>query len=172
MALRLGVTGHRSLTHIDEVRRAINLAIDGALEASPPGASPRPAATLTVVSALAEGADRLVVHECLRRPGATLVAILPLPIAEYETDFETSDSQREFSELLEVATTVEIAEETPTREHAYERAGQLMVEHSDAVIAVWDGQPAAGRGGTADIVAYAEARHVPVFRVDVRPDQR
>jgi hypothetical protein len=172
MALRLGVTGHRSLTQLDEVRRGINRAIDGALESVPAGPPPQQATTLTVVSSLAEGADRLVVHECLRRPGATLAAILPLPIAEYEKDFVTADSRREFTDLLAAATTVEIAEETPTREHAYERAGQLMVEHSDAVIAVWDGQPAAGRGGTADIVAYAETRHVPIFRVDIRPDQR
>jgi hypothetical protein len=172
MALRLGVTGHRSLTRVDEVRRAINLAIDDALEASPADTPSQQAGTLTVVSALAEGADRLVVHECLRRDGATLAAILPLPVAEYEKDFVTPDSRREFTELLAAATTVEIAEESPTREHAYERAGQLMVEHSDAVIAVWDGHPAAGRGGTADIVAYAEARHVPIFRVDIRPDQR
>jgi hypothetical protein len=172
MALRLGVTGHRSLTHVDEVRRDINLAIDHALEANAAGAPAQRATTLTVVSALAEGADRLVVHECLRRHGTTLAAILPLPIEDYVNDFDSPGSRREFTELLAAAATVEIAEEMPTREHAYERAGQLMVERSDAVIAVWDGRPAAGRGGTADIVTYAEARHVPVFRVDIRPDQR
>jgi hypothetical protein len=172
MALRLGVTGHRSLTRIDEVRLGINRAIDDALESGPAGAPPDPGTTLIVVSALAEGADRLVVDECLRRPGSTLEAILPLPIEEYEQDFATPDSRQEFTGLLSAATRVEIAEAMPTREHAYERAGQLMVERSDAVIAVWDGQPAAGRGGTADIVAYAEARHVPVFLVDIRPDQR
>jgi hypothetical protein len=166
MALRLGVTGHRSLTHEDDIRRAINVAIDQALLTSPA------ATALTVVSALAEGADRLVVHECLRRPGATLAAVLPLPIDEYGKDFVASGSLQEFTDLLAVAATVEIADEMPTREHAYERAGQLMVEESDAVIAVWDGRPAAGRGGTADVVAYAQARHVPVFRVDVRADQR
>jgi hypothetical protein len=168
MALRLGVTGHRSLTHEDEIRRAINVAIDQALLTSPAGS----ATALTVVSALAEGADRLVVHECLRRPGATLVAVLPLPIDEYGTDFVAAASRQEFTDLLALATFVEIADEMPTREHAYERAGQLMVEQSDAVIAVWDGRPAAGRGGTADVVAYARARHVPVFRVNVRSDQR
>jgi hypothetical protein len=168
MALRLGVTGHRSLTHEDEIRRAINVAIDQALLTSPAGS----ATALTVVSALAEGADRLVVHECLRRPGATLAAVLPLPIDEYGTDFVTAGSRQEFTDLLAVATSVEIADGMPTREHAYERAGQLMVEQSDAVIAVWDGRPAAGRGGTADVVAYAQARNVPVFRVNVRADQR
>jgi hypothetical protein len=168
MALRLGVTGHRSLTHEDEIRRAINVAIDQALLTRPGGT----ATTLTVVSALAEGADRLVVHECLRRPGTTLAAVLPLPIEEYGKDFVTAGSLQEFTDLLAAAATVEIADEMPTREHAYERAGELMVEDSDAVIAVWDGRPAAGRGGTADVVAYAHARHVPVFRVDVRADQR
>jgi hypothetical protein len=166
MPLRLGVTGHRSLTHEDDIRLAVNVAIDQALLTGPAGTA------LSVVSALAEGADRLVVRECLRRPGATLAAVLPLPIDEYGRDFVTAGSLQDFTDLLAVAATVEIAEEMPTREHAYERAGRLMVEDSDAVIAVWDGRPAAGRGGTADVVAYAQARHVPVFVVDVRADQR
>lgn len=32
----------------------------------------------------------------------------------------------------------------------------------DELIAVWDGKPARGYGGTADVVAYAERTGVPV----------
>jgi hypothetical protein len=168
--LRLGVTGHRSLDQEAAVRSAINLAIDQALREHGGGTSQ--AADLIVVSALAEGADRLVVDECLRRDGTTLEAILPLPMDEYAKDFETVGSRQQFAHLLGQAASVEIAETMPSREEAYERAGHLMVERSDVVLAVWDGLPARGRGGTADIVAYALARDVPVVRIDSEADHR
>ena len=41
-------------------------------------------------------------------------------------------------------------------------AGRLLVERSDRLIAVWDGLPARGPGGTADVVAYARALSRPV----------
>jgi hypothetical protein len=170
MALRLGVTGHRSLLREDALRRQVNLAIDKALEGN--GADRAEVLRLTVVSALAEGADRLVVHECLRRQDATLTALLPLPVDDYRQDFTTEESRREFDDLLDRATTVEFADPMPTREESYERAGQLMVDRSDAVIALWDGRPAAGRGGTGDIVAYAVAHDVPVIRIASRNAHR
>src|SRR5262249_46236711 len=37
--------------------------------------------------------------------------------------------------------------------------GQKMVDMSDAVMAVWNGQPANGKGGTADIVVYAQGKN-------------
>jgi hypothetical protein len=172
MTLRIGVTGHRFLDHEVEIRRGANIAINQALEAGDVRRATGEPGGLIVVSALAEGADRLVVHECLRRDGATLEAVLPLPIDEYAKDFLTADSRREFADLLATAASVEVAEVMPTREQAYERAGQLMVDHSDAVVAVWDGLPARGRGGTADIVTYAQARRVLVFRVDSRIGHR
>ena len=42
-----------------------------------------------------------------------------------------------------------------SRTEAYEQAGRYIVEHSDVLLAVWDGLPARGRGGTAEIVAWA-----------------
>jgi len=172
MALHLGITGHRSLDHEAQIRREVNLAIDEALALRRKDIGPEKTIDLVAISALAEGADRLVVQECLRREGSTLMAVLPLPIAEYTKDFLTVDSRHEFTELLAAATSVRVAESMQTRPQAYERAGQLMVERSDIVIAVWDGLPSRGTGGTADIVAYAHARHVPVLRVHTSPDQR
>jgi hypothetical protein len=36
------------------------------------------------------------------------------------------------------------------------------VDRSSVLVAVWDGQPARGLGGTADVVAYARQRGVPM----------
>ncbi|MEY2438480.1 MAG: hypothetical protein QOF97_3316, partial [Acidimicrobiaceae bacterium] len=54
------------------------------------------------------------------------------------------------------------------REAAYERAGRAVVETSDVLVALWDGGASRGRGGTAEMVAYARERGVPVEVVPVR----
>jgi hypothetical protein len=41
---------------------------------------------------------------------------------------------------------------------AFFEASTSMVDRVDAVIAVWDGRPAQGFGGTADVVNYAVGR--------------
>lgn len=55
------------------------------------------------------------------------------------------------------------------RQAAYEACGRHVVDHSDALLAVWDGEPSAGRGGTGDIVAYARARQRPLIWVQANP---
>lgn len=40
--------------------------------------------------------------------------------------------------------------------------GRVVVDRSARLLAVWDGQPARGHGGTAGVVAYARKRGVPV----------
>ena len=51
------------------------------------------------------------------------------------------------------------------RAQAYEAAGRYVVDHCDLLIAVWDGKPARGRGGTAEIVAYAREKKRPLIVV-------
>jgi hypothetical protein len=41
-------------------------------------------------------------------------------------------------------------------------ASRLMIDTADELLAVWDGQPARGHGGTADVVAYARSHGKPV----------
>ena len=47
-------------------------------------------------------------------------------------------------------------------EDAYRAAGEAVVERSDVLLAVWDGQPAKGIGGTGEVVAAAGRLGVPV----------
>jgi hypothetical protein len=39
---------------------------------------------------------------------------------------------------------------------------EILVGLVDELIAVWDGEPARGYGGTADVVAYAKRQGIPV----------
>ena len=49
---------------------------------------------------------------------------------------------------------------------AYEAAGLFMLAKIDLLIAIWDGEPAAGIGGTAQIVGRAMADGIPIMRID------
>ena len=63
---------------------------------------------------------------------------------------------------VEVRFHVEALEHTESTEQAHMDAGKVVVDRSSVLLAVWDGQPSRGLGGTADVVAYARQRGVPV----------
>jgi hypothetical protein len=157
--LRIGVTGHRTIDDPTAVTRAIGRAITLAKARVAPADPMR----VEVVSALAEGADRLVAHVLLEEPGATLTVVLPFARDDYLADFVTPESKAEFLELLGSAAHVRVAPPSESREEGYELAGRLIVDASDVMIAVWDGEPSRGRGGTAEIVDYARETAVPVY---------
>jgi SMODS and SLOG-associating 2TM effector domain 1 len=167
--LRIGVTGHRLLTQPD----ALVVLIQEALRrlAEDLCGARYEAVALVAVSALAEGADRLVAEQVLEEPNARLEAVLPMPVREYLRDFEAAASKRRFKTLLAEARETWRAPKVASREEAYELASRHVVDVSDAVIALWDGQPGRGRGGTAETVAYARARGVPIawIRTDENP---
>jgi hypothetical protein len=158
-ALRIGVTGHRKLADPGSLIPAIHDAISE-LTQRLLGAGTQP--SLLVISALAEGADRVVAQEVLAGPDAELEAVLPLPPGEYLADFASDESKAEFTRLLDRATVVWQAPPGTTREEAYERAGRHIVDRCDVLIALWDGGPSRGRGGTATVLDYARQQGVPV----------
>ncbi len=168
LRIRIGVTGHRHLPDEEVLRSKVGdvLRTILALAAAPPNVP----VALTVVSSLAEGADRLVAQEVLCHPEATLVVPLPLEVDDYLQDFSPSESRDEFYHLLERSEAKVNAPSFTTRQEGYEWAGQYVVEHADVVIALWDGKRAHGRGGTAEIVNYAKRAGVPVYWIDTLRD--
>jgi hypothetical protein len=165
--LKIGVTGHRWFDDPDDVRAAI-AGVASDLAARVDESDGRDGAAIEVWSSLAEGADRVVADE-LMRVGATLVVVLPLPADEYRRDFVAPGSADEFDRLLARASTVHLATtDEASREAAYEAAGLQVLEAADMLVAVWDGAPARGRGGTAELVEAAQARDVDVVVVPVR----
>jgi hypothetical protein len=82
-----------------------------------------------------------------------------------ETD-EGAEAKQEFRHWLShraIETIVMPA--SATRNEAYEKVGFYVAEHSDIMIAVWDGLPSQGRGGTADIVARARQLGKPICHI-------
>lgn len=141
--------------------------------------APEPA-RLTLVSCLAEGADRAAARAALEA-GWSLSAVLPFAVDEYCKDFATEASQKEFQALLTASGKTKPDASAPdglilpgTRagaDKAYELAGHVLLDHVSILIAVWDGAPGGGRGGTEEIVAEAVRRQIPVIWFNAtRPD--
>jgi hypothetical protein len=150
----VGVTGHRFLVDEDAVSAGVEVAL-GRIQQT------FRAASLTVISPLASGADQLVARRVLMRPESRLVVPLPLPLSSYLEDLAPA-SLEAFQELFGQAADRFVLPATRTRDEAYEAAGRYVVEHSQVLIAVWDGQPARGRGGTASTVARARQCGLPM----------
>lgn len=51
---------------------------------------------------------------------------------------------------------------TASTSEAHQAGSEILVGLVDKLIAVWDGKPARGYGGAADVVAYAERTGAPV----------
>jgi uncharacterized protein len=179
--LRIGVTGHRVPPKLPEASEApLREQIDGIFRAFANAArnientymaqlSARAAALareFTVVSSLAEGSDRIVAEAGLYG-GCKLEVVLPLKEAEYVKDFETSKSREQFDRLLARASQVVDLDGAPAmRPQAYEAAGLFMLENIDVLVAIWDGNVAAGIGGTAQIVERAIADGIMVLWIE------
>lgn len=150
----IGVTGHRFLAEEEKVVLGVDEALRQVEEAFG-----RP---LTVLSMLAEGADRLIVSRLLGRAEARLIVPLPLPLADYMTDFGSPASRKRFQALLARAQQVITLPPTATREAAYVAGGQYVLDRCDVLLAIWDGAEAQGTGGTAEIVSEARRRGLPL----------
>jgi hypothetical protein len=126
-----------------------------------------PSRDLTLMSALAEGADRIVAEEVLRLSGSRLEAVLPFAVDEYLRDFGApgSPSRVHFLALLDRASSTHVMPEAPTREEGYQRSGIYIVEHADVLLAVWDASSRQGRGGTGDVVEHARSVRKPIVIV-------
>jgi hypothetical protein len=164
--LRIGITGHRVPPKLPEQSEApLRDQIDR-LFAAFIAAVGKGTRDFIIVSSLAEGSDRIV-SEAGLAAGFRLEAVLPFNRSEYVHDFETAASRKEFEQLLARASDVfELDGASGQRPRAYEAAGLFMLANIDLLIAIWDGQPAAGIGGTEEIVNRAIADGVVVVWIE------
>jgi hypothetical protein len=180
LTLRIGVTGHRpnrldsaAQFFVAEVSRLVLNHLSGAASAVKAAhasvlASESP--DLRLVTMLAEGADTILAHSA-REANFRLDVILPFPRNDYvAAQGMQTDALAVFDSFLADAHSVlELDNRTGTGEaDAYLSAGRHMLAHIDLLVAVWDGAPAAGVGGTAQIVGEAVRAGIPV--VWIRPD--
>ncbi|MCW5775359.1 MAG: hypothetical protein KIS87_02790 [Phycisphaeraceae bacterium] len=156
MPTRLGISGHQDLADASAwawARQALS-----ALVADQP-------MPIQAVSSLARGADQLF-SEIVLNAGGSLYAVIPFPGYERTLAGEHLDRYH----ALAARAHVEVRQPAESDEASFWAAGQRVVDLSTLLIAVWDGKPARGLGGTGDVVRYAMEHHKPV--VHVNPDRR
>lgn len=152
--MRIGITGHQRLADPDNwhwVSNEVNLLLS------------RISSPLFGISCLAIGADQLFARAVVRQRGTLEVII---PFAGYELTFAEGSQREEFKSLVKLARLVDVLERRGSQEEAYLAAGQTLVDRSELVIAIWDGKPSQGLGGTADVVNYAIGQHQRVIQLN------
>ena len=124
-----------------------------------------PFPSLQLASSLAEGSDRIAASIALDL-GYGLRCVLPFARAIYNEDFETPESREEFRSLLaraeEVIEPPNLPATSDQRNAAYAAAGRQVQAESDLLLAIWDGLPERGEGGTGQMVGEALGRSHPV----------
>lgn len=175
LVLSVGITGHRIDRLTAERAHTARLLVEQALtlvsEATATIAregeaffAPTPP-ELRLISALAEGADRLCAEAGLAC-GYRLDAALPFQRAEYARDFPEGASRAAFeSQLSRADRILELPGDRGDASSAYSLVGGAIIAASDILIAIWNGQGSGGRGGTGDVVANALHLGKPVIHV-------
>jgi hypothetical protein len=183
LELAVGIVGHRlnkipaaARTRIEQQLSSIFAQIDelaGREFARHPTVAG--ACGVRLVSNLAEGTDQIAIM--LRPKGWAVDAILPFPRERYLMDFAPAhasggiDRRPEFEAALAQADSLV---ELPAQDDVllgYERAGELLLQRCKVLVAVWDGAPRVGRGGTEAVIAAARAAERPVIWIHATRDQ-
>ncbi|MEA2939103.1 MAG: hypothetical protein QOC56_2607, partial [Alphaproteobacteria bacterium] len=175
LPLVIGVTGHRDLRDADlpKLEQEIAAVLAGLRRdyLGNDGETP-----IIVLSSLAEGADRLVARVGLAH-GARLVAPMPMPVDEYRRDFEPGlkpGNIAEFDALLAQAVAAPVMPFAPGnsleavraggagRGEQYRAVGRFIAQHSNVLLALWDGDgETMSPGGTAEVVTF-KRRGIPL----------
>jgi hypothetical protein len=147
--MRIAITGHRGLPAATE--RRVDQAIREQLAAYA-------GSDLVGISNLADGADQLFAQAVLDAGGQLEVIV---PAAQYRDGLPES-AHAAYDSLLSKAAKVDRLDRVESTEDAHMEASSAMLATADRLFAVWDGKPARGYGGTADVVAEARQRGVAV----------
>lgn len=177
--LSVGVTGHRaevlesgdverlrervrqSLLLVEEVGRALLQRERDCFAPGPP--------RLRFVSPIADGADQIAAELALEL-GWELQAILPFARDEYRATLANPSARERFDTLLAHCTCLlELPGDPEQSLDAYVMTGRATVAHCDILIAIWDGKPPRGRGGTAEVVQLALTRGTAIVHVPLDP---
>lgn len=180
----IGITGHRVLVDPELISKAIDdcltIEIEGRIKSRCNGKLPY---RFIGISPLADGSDRLFAEQINGRENYSLSVVLPFEKNLYKCSFVdgkghafSDSSLEEFDKLLSVDSDyLELFKlrhaPTENKDRFYYHTGKFVVDNSDIVIAVWDGNPGKGFGGTADIVAYARRMNKPVIVIDPHDGQ-
>jgi hypothetical protein len=164
ISFRIGVTGHRDILPEDvEGARLKSRELLSTIKSS------MPATRITVISGLAEGADRIFAEAALAL-NMSVEAVLPMPLKYYKKDFDDNSSAEldrildtEAVQCIELPLTPGLDADDKTwpegaRNTLYANLSNDLRRRSNLLVALWDGKYKNLPGGTDDtIVKYLDA---------------
>ena len=148
----IGFTGHRALDDEVKCRRWIIDFLEQRKAAT--------AGTIYGISSVAQGGDLLFAESCIQL-ALPLSILLPLPEEEFRKDFDEATWSRA-KQVLAKATSIEVTAGDQSREECYYECGIETVQQSRFLLALWNGEPSQGLGGTEDIVSFARGIDKPL----------
>jgi hypothetical protein len=179
--LVIGFSGHRHLgEHAGAAANAVREVIDKLASRWP---------RIAGISSAASGGDTLFAEEMLRRD-VPLSIVLPFPCERFKTDFEAEppDAWPRSEEIIRRAVELDVVHQLDAdvgmvvesglqaeqqralgKERdakAYWETTLRTVDRSDVFLAIWNGKPGKGAGGTADAVKYARQIRLPLIIFD------
>lgn len=150
--LAIGFTGHRKLPNEKKCRESIRHVLRE-WKAKAPGA-------IYGLTSAAAGGDLLFAETCIEL-NLPIRVFLPMPKEQFREDFDESTWARaEF--VFKKALSVEVTGAGEEVTERYYECGIETVRQSQLLVALWDGGPSQGLGGTADMVHFAKGQGLPV----------
>ena len=147
--MRIGITGHAALT-VDAEPVVADALEKVLVEMDHP---------LVGVTYLTRAADQLGARVVLDLGGTVEVI---LPAEDYRERKVKPDNRETFESLIRQAAAVRVLPFDTSTRAAYMVASEALLNEVEHLVAVWDGQPSDGHGGTAHVVAAARERLLPV----------
>jgi hypothetical protein len=150
--LAVGFTGHRKVPYETKSRQVIRDFLAHQKESHH--------GILYGICSAAAGGDQLFAESCLEL-NIPLRILLPRPAEQFRADFDEASWQRTVR-IMENAISVEVTGRQEAQNEQYYDCGIQTVAESQLLVALWDGQPSRGFGGTQEIVSYARKTGHPV----------
>lgn len=147
---RLAVTGHRGLS--EKTTALVDAALRSEISKYAGDGD------LVGLSCIADGADTLFARAILDHDGTLHVVV---PAREYR-DALPVDHRAIYDALIAEAAEILRLDHVESDSEAHMDASLRMLADADRLLAIWDGQPARGYGGTADVVNAGRERGIPV----------
>ena len=158
--IKIGITGHRDLDDKSIYKYKQNI-YDKLIELK------KQHSNITLYSALADGADRLVVYEAIHL-NINFIVVLPMEKKLYKNDFN-DDSKKEFEDLIKLTEQIIIISTNKENKKSiyYEKAGRYISDNCDILFALWDGTYNNLIGGTSEIVKYHKINNKELYHINV-----
>ena len=156
MPFIIGVVGHRDLTQSSREFAASELksVLLGYRENFPN-------TPIILTTSLAAGADQIAAQVALQVEGVSLCALIPMDLVAYRDTLGSNETKTVFEDLLAKCEYVVQTDQLEYRagidedvEIKFRENTRFLANHSDLLIAFWDGHVSNLVGGTADTVYY------------------